>query len=850
MALPDSDLPDKDAIVAALNRGAARPLKPKELARELDVSTSDYRDFKELLRALEDAGDIYRVHGGRYAPPDVSNLITGTLRVNSSGNGFVVPDGAGDDVFVAAADMDTALHGDKVIVKVERRRRHAPVGGPGRSGGTEGRVTKILARARTQFVGTVTRTRTTVVVTPADPRIARDVLVPLDQTLDAEDRQKVVVEVLSFGDYGGTPRGRIIEVLGNEGDPGVDVLAIIRHHNLPDAIPAEVEAAAHALPATIPPEEIARREDWRGVLVVTIDPVDAKDFDDALSLRRLDDDRWELGVHIADVSHYVKAGDTIDLEAYRRATSVYLVDRVIPMLPERLSNDLCSLKPEVDRLAMSVVMTVDAECRVQESRIADTVIHSRHRLTYEKVQAILEGDAVLRREYAGALDMVEGLHRLARQLTARRSARGSLDFDLPESRVLLDKEGLPMDIQKTVRLESHRLIEEFMVLANESVARHLRKKRIAGLFRVHEEPDALKIEQLVELITPLGYSLKRGKDGKLKPTALQELLARAEGRPEENLINTSVLRSMKRARYDERPLGHYGLASADYLHFTSPIRRYPDLIVHRALRQAAGVDPAPLRSREEWDLRLHAMAVHCSEREEKASEAERDSIDLKKAEFMLRHVGDDFIGTITGVTGFGLFVELDAYHVEGLVHVSSLGDDYYIFREDLMALVGENTSRSFRLGDRVNVRVAAVKKELRKIDFAFLGKEGEKSLDQPVVRPLHPDSRARAARKARAIFEGRATAPPPRRGGGPVRSGDRRGKGEARPEEGAGPRGTATRNATKGRRAKPGQRPTAVSPRAGGAQSTSRTPGPAAGGRRSSSPGGRAGGSRGSRKKR
>jgi ribonuclease R len=577
VALPDSDLPDKDAIVAALSRGAARPLKPKELARELDVSTSDYRDFKDLLRALEDAGDIYRVHGGRYAPPDVSNLITGTLRVNSSGNGFVVPDGAGDDVFVAAADMDTALHGDKVIVKVERRRRHAPVGGPGRSGGTEGRVTKILARARTQFVGTVTRTRTTVVVTPADPRIARDVLVPLDQTLDAEDRQKVVVEVLSFGDYGGTPRGRIIEVLGNEGDPGVDVLAIIRHHNLPDAIPAEVEAAAHALPATIPPEEIARREDWRGVLVVTIDPVDARDFDDALSLRRLDDDRWELGVHIADVSHYVKAGDTIDLEAYRRATSVYLVDRVIPMLPERLSNDLCSLKPEVDRLAMSVVMTVDAECRVQESRIADTVIHSRHRLTYEKVQAILEGDAVLRREYAGALDMVEGLHRLARQLTARRSARGSLDFDLPESRVLLDKEGLPMDIQKTVRLESHRLIEEFMVLANESVARHLRKKRIAGLFRVHEEPDALKIEQLVELITPLGYSLKRGKAGVAGPGGRA-----ARGKPHQH---------QRAAQHEARPLRRTaaralrpGLGRLSALHLAHPPLPRP----HRAPGAAPG----------------------------------------------------------------------------------------------------------------------------------------------------------------------------------------------------------------------------------------------------------------------
>lgn len=834
-------LPEKAAIVSLLHERAGHPLKPKEVARELKVPTADYRRFKELLREMEDGGELYRVRGGRYAPPDKLNLVVGSLRVNANGNGFVVPDdparqGSGDDVYVAAADFNTAMHGDQVIVRVERRRRFAGVGGPGsRPGGAEGTIIKILKRARTRFVGTVNRTRTTVVVSPDDPRVTRDLLVPLDETLDAADRDKVVVEVASWGTPGGAPVGRIVEILGREGDPGVDVLAIIRHHDLPDAFPPEVEAAAQALPGTISAEDLARREDWRDRYVVTIDPVDAKDFDDALSLRPLEDGNWELGVHIADVSHYVKAGDVVDLEAYRRATSVYLVDRVIPMLPERLSNDLCSLKPEIDRLAMTVVMIVDEECRVLEARVADTVIHSRHRLTYEKVQAIFHGDPELRRQYEPALTLLESLQRLAGRLTARRRARGSLDFDLPESRVLLDEEGLPMDIQKVVRLESHRLIEEFMVLANETVARQLRRRRIPGLFRVHEEPEAQKIEQLLELVTPFGYRLKLSKDGHLKPLALQELLARAEGKPEENLINTTVLRSMKRARYDERPLGHYGLAATDYLHFTSPIRRYPDLIVHRALRQSAGVDVAPLRNRDEWDSRLHQMAVHCSEREEKADAAERDSIDLKKVEFMERHLGDDFKGTITGVTSFGLFVELDAYHVEGLIHVSALGDDYFIFREDLMALVGEGSKQMFRLGDRVEIRVVAVKRDLKKIDFMLLAREGEVRRDVSVLRPLDPNSRSRAARKARALFEGPGGAGSGSAGTGSGGRRGGRGSGAGRP------------SATAGRRGRRG----ASGAASGGAPGRSTTPkrGPAGGGLPARSRSGPAAGRSGSRRK-
>ncbi len=751
-------LPEKSEIIEYLENRAGHPLKPKELARAFDIPAGAYREFKELLRELEDRGELYRVKKGRYGPPEKLNLVVGQLRVVKSGHGFVIPEAKGDDVFVSGRDMDTALHGDKVVVRIERMRRHGGGQRPGVPGGPEGRVIKVLERARTELVGTVNISRTHIVVAPDDPRIPRDIFVPREQALDAEDRQKVVVEILSWGTAGSAPVGKITEVLGHPDDPGVDVLTIIKHHGLPDAFPHEVEEAAEKLPATLSAAEIARREDFRDRDVVTIDPVDAKDFDDALSLRDLGNGLFELGVHIADVSHYVKAGDVIDLEAYRRATSVYLVDRVIPMLPERLSNELCSLKPQVDRPAMSVIMTVDEACRVQEYRIADTVIHSRHRLSYEKVQAIFEGDPQLRGQYENVLGALHGLRDLSRALTARREARGSLDFDLPESRVLLDKEGLPMDIQKVERLESHRLIEAFMVLANEVVARHLKKNRISGLYRVHEEPKEMKIEQMLEVITPLGYRLKRTKDGKIKPTALQELLRKASGKPEEPLINTLVLRSMMRARYDESPLGHFGLATFDYLHFTSPIRRYPDFVVHRALRQASGVEPKQLRDSKEWTARLNQMAAHCSERERVAEEAERDSVEMKKTEFMERHLGEEFAGTITGVAAFGFFVQLDLYHVEGLVHVSALGDDYYRYREDLLALVGEGTKRMFRLGDRVEVQVVAVKKELREIDFALIAKAGEARVDGDLSAPprRRTSTRRDEARSGKKSGRGRA----------------------------------------------------------------------------------------------
>ena len=457
------------------------------------------------------------------------------------------------------------------------------------------------------------------------------------------------------------------------------------------------------------------RHDLRGQLIFTIDPADAKDHDDALSIQRGDDGLWHVGVHIANVSYYVEEGGEIDQEAFKRATSVYLVDRVIPMLPETLSNDLCSLRPHEDRFAISLLLRLDDDANVRSHEVVRSVIRSAHKLAYEDAQAVIDGTASVSEEADRA---IRDLAALARKLRAKRAERGSIDFDLPEARVVLNTAGEPTDIQKVLRLEAHRLIEDFMILANETVDRAARERKLPFLRRVHENPDGDRLEQLQAFLAGLGVRIPDSPS----PKDLQRAIAQFEGRPEESLVSTVVLRSMKRARYSEKPLGHFGLATDHYTHFTSPIRRYSDLVVHR-LTTRAMVDGEKLPEELRTEM-LPAVARRTSERERVAVDAERDSIDLKKTEFMEQHVGDTFDGTVSGVTSFGLFVLLDRFFVEGLVHVSSLGDDYYVFLEDKFALVGENTKKRFRLGDRVQVQVAAVNIEDRKIDFALKSHEG------------------------------------------------------------------------------------------------------------------------------
>jgi ribonuclease R len=694
-----------DQIVEYLRTSAGRPLKAKELAHGLGIESADYPEFKDLLQQLEDQGLLYRVQKQRYAAPKDLNLVVGRLHTIRSGAGFVSSVDEAGDVYVPAEGLGSAVDGDRVVARVERSRR-----GQRR----EGRVIKVLERARETIVGTYHAEKNFGYVTPADPKLVKSVFVPPGQDGGAAPGDVVVARIISWGDRHRGPAGEVDKVLGAFGQPGVDVLAVIYGHELPVEFPPEVEAAGEALRQRgIVEADLRNRTDLRAELVFTIDPVDAKDHDDALSIRRLETGRWEVGIHIADVSFYVREGTTLDAEALRRGTSVYLVDRTVPMLPHALSADLCSLLPNQDRLAVSVMCELDDEATLLKHRLVRTVIRSRRKLAYEQAQGVLDGTLSIDTETDQAIRDLVGLGRKLRQV---RYERGSLDFDLPEARVILNPQGEPTDIQKVERLESHRLIEDFMLLANETVAQRATQAKLPFVYRIHEKPDADRLEQLKEFVETFGHRLSSRKTP--TPKDIQSLLVAVKGKPEETLISTIVLRSMKQARYSHQNLGHFGLAARFYTHFTSPIRRYPDLVAHR-LSIRAFVDREEIAGASTVGL-LPNIAEIASERERVAVDAERDSKDLKKVEFMERHLGDEFTGTISGVTAFGFFVLLDQYFVEGLVHVSSLEDDYYVFFEEQYALIGEHSRQQFRMGDRVRVQVARVNREERKIDFALL----------------------------------------------------------------------------------------------------------------------------------
>ena len=714
---------EPDRIVEYLRNEAGRPLKAKELANGLGVTPDDYPEFKDQLQQLEDQGLLYRVQKQRYAAPKKLNLVVGRLQTIRSGAGFVSADDGGSDVFVPAEGLASAMDGDRVVARIERSKRGAR---------REGRVIKILQRARETLVGVFRPEKNFGYVTPDDPKLVRSVIVPPGQAGDATAGDVVVVRITSWGDRHRGPAGEVERVLGRLGEPGVDVLSVIYGHELPVDFPEEVEREADAIQQRgITEADLEGRADLRADLVFTIDPADAKDHDDALSIKRLENGNWEVGIHIADVSFYVREGSALDAEALSRGTSVYLVDRTVPMLPHALSSDLCSLVPNQDRLAASVIVQLDDNGQIGQHRLVRSVIRSRHKLAYEQAQGVLDGTASIDAEVDRALhDLVA----LSRKLRAQRMERGSLDFDLPEARVVLGPEGKPTDIQKVERLESHRLIEDFMLLANETIARTAARRRIPLIYRIHEKPDADRLATLKEFVETFG--LKLGGRSAVTPKDLQNLLAQVHGKPEESLISTVLLRSMKRARYSEQNLGHFGLAARYYAHFTSPIRRYPDLVTHR-LSLLAFVDKEPL-TENATAQGLPEIAKISSEREQIAVEAERDSIELKKVEFMERHLGDEFMGTISGVAAFGFFVLLDDYFVEGLVHVSSLEDDYYVFFEEQYALIGERKSRQFRLGDRVRVLVARVNLEERKIDFTLVQQVGQSN-----VRPRQKRRQAR-----------------------------------------------------------------------------------------------------------
>ena len=729
------------------------PATSRELIQLLRVPREERAGFKRQLKGMVASGDLLQIRGNRFGLPEKMDLIVGRLTTNPGGFGFVVPEQGDDDIYIAAANLTEAMHGDRVVARIERRTEK----------GVEGRIIKILERSQSSIVGRFELDAAGLgYLVPFDRRVLTDVHVPTGQWSSAEPGDMVVVEITRWPSAARGPVGRVIDVLGRIDEPGVDTQIIIRKFNIPDAHGEESIAEANRLGLVVKERDIKGRTDFRTVTTVTIDGEHARDFDDAITIERLPSGHFWLGVHIADVSHYVKEGSALDEEAYERGTSVYFTERAVHMFPAELSTGLCSLNPHVDRLVQSCLMEVDRRGRVVRYEIHDGVINSAARMTYTAVNAILtDQDEAVRREYAHLVPMFEQMHELFEILNQQRRRRGSIDFDLPEAEVILSELGQIEDIVASERNVAHRLIEEFMLLANETVAAHLVANDAPALHRVHEAPDVKKVEDFEAFIAPLGYSLA-ATGRRVTPTLFQKLIDRIRGTPEERPISALMLRTMQKARYDAASLGHFGLATEHYTHFTSPIRRYPDLIVHRLLRESRQGAIAPAR-RDELVEELPEIAKHTSEMERRADEAERELLQWKKVRFMADKVGDEYEGFITGVAPFGLFIELSEHYVEGLVHVSSMADDYYRFVEQQHVLRGENTKKVYRLGDKVTVQVVRVDMERRQVDLGIVEileavrrEERPKGTVRSKVKPKREQKRAkRPGRRERVAKKGR-----------------------------------------------------------------------------------------------
>jgi ribonuclease R len=709
-----------------------------------------------VLRRLIADGAIVKIHGARVGLPARMNLVVGRLSCSPSGYGFVVPEkrSPGEaDLFVAATNIREALHGDRVVARVERRGPRGP----------EGRIIRVLERANQHLVGRYEDDgRIGGHVVPFDKRVLQELFVPAGDGGGAESGVMVLAEITRPPTATRNPIGRVLEVLGRISDPGVDLRVIVAKYGLPHAFPEEVEQEALQVARPVSAADTGGRSDFRGWTTFTIDPETARDHDDAVGIERRGDG-WRLAVHIADVAHYVREGGALDQEAYLRGTSVYFPDHVVPMLPHSLSSGICSLVEGEDRLTQTVLIELDRDGRVRGTEFHDGVIRSAAKLSYQQAQAIVDGDPALRERFAPLVPALLEMDALAKRMRQRRYERGSLDFDLPEPSLVLDARGELTAIVHHERLDSMRLVEEFMLAANEAVAEKLHGAGVGALYRIHEQPDPERVAEFGELVASLGYRVP-GDLAAIRPEQFQLILRQIEGKPEEKLVSYLLLRTMKLARYHEENLGHFGLATAMYAHFTSPIRRYPDLVVHRALRalrHGAGAGG----EREAWlRERLPRMGEHLSERERRATEAERELVEWKKVRYMAGRLGESFWGYVTGVQAFGLFVELDEIYVQGLVHVSSMSDDYYRFDERGHRLTGENTRKIYRLGDRVQVQVARVDLERRAIDFALLGVAGPPGAHRARGSG---GTRAREARGApprgRARPKGGAARPPKRR---------------------------------------------------------------------------------------
>lgn len=700
----------KERILAYMESEGYVPIKRRDMRAMLSVPQEDREKFESLINELIAEGRVFETKKGKLASPKDLQMATGTFIGHARGFGFVTPDAGGEDIFIPASETMGAMQKDRVLYKVLHKAEKGKK--------ADGVIVRILERGQQRIVGTFEAgSKGYGFVVADDKKIAKDIFISRENTKGAVTGHKVVVEITDYGEDRRNPEGKVIEILGHINDPGVDILSVIRRYELAVEFPEEVYAEIEHLGTEVAEADKKGREDLRDLLTITIDGADAKDLDDAVSLKRLGNGNFELGVHIADVSHYVRENTALDKEAYARGTSVYLVDRVIPMLPHKLSNGICSLNPHVDRLALSCLMEVNGRGEVVSHRILESVINSDYRMTYTAVREILEdGTPALLEQYAEILPMLEDMEELRQILGEKRRKRGSVNFDLPESKIILDENGKPIDIKPYEKSIATNMIEEFMLVCNETIAENSFWQEMPFMYRSHQEPDEDKLEKMEQFLRGFGYYLRK-KDGEIHPRELQKVLQKAEETDEERIITRMVLRSMMQARYTAENGGHFGLAAKYYCHFTSPIRRYPDLEIHRMIKKMLHGE-LDEKASVYYRRKMPDWAKHCSKQERVAEDAERDTDALKKVEFMEDKVGQIYEGIISGVTNWGIYVELPNT-IEGMVALSQMDDDYYEFDEKKMLVFGKRTKKSYRLGDKVVVSVAKVDRMMGTIDFAF-----------------------------------------------------------------------------------------------------------------------------------
>ena len=715
----------RDTIVSFMKEQAYKPMDVHELAKVFAIKKAEMKDFQSIIKDMENEGAIFRTRTDHFGVPEKMGLVVGKLQGHQKGFGFVIPEEERPDIFIPSSFINGAMNGDRVVAKITKEDK----------GGKkcEGEIIRILERANKTIIGTYEDSKNFGFVVADDKRIHHDIFISKNERNGAKTGQIVIVEITEWPEKKRNPEGRVIEILGNKGDKGIDILTIIKKHKLPEEFPEKVEAYAEAVPEQIPQSEYDRREDLRDLTMVTIDGEDAKDLDDAVSVEMLSNGNYRLGVHIADVSHYVREKNPLDKEALKRGTSVYLIDRVIPMLPRKLSNGVCSLNPKVDRLALTCFMEIDHTGKVLDHRIIESVIKTNERMTYTDVTKILrDKDEETIKKYENLHENFKKMEELCEILFKKRMTRGAIDFDFEECKIILDENGKPVDVKPYERAIANRIIEEFMLVCNETVAEHMFWANLPFVYRVHEEPDEEKLNHFNEFVHNLGYFIKLSREATIHPKALQEVIEKVKGKTEEAVVSTLLLRSMKQARYSPECLGHFGLAAKYYSHFTSPIRRYPDLIIHRIIKEYINGEIDGTRASKLASVVEYA-SKQSSETERSAQDAEREVDDLKKAEYMSEKIGEEHEGIISSVTSFGVFVEL-SNTIEGLIHISDMDDDYYIYDERHLSLIGERTKKVYRLGDKIKIKVAKVNMDTYEIYFNLLkDKEENEKVEYPII---------------------------------------------------------------------------------------------------------------------